>query len=71
MSVSDKIVPADILFKILVVACPTFGFIVSALTAILMNGAVALIAGSRIFFHAVFVPPNNFYGFFIEPPWST
>ena len=49
ISVSDKILPPDILFKIFVVACPTFGFLVFAETAMPINGAVALIAGFKNF----------------------
>ena len=56
MSVSDTILPSDILFKILVVACPTLGFFVFALTAIPLNGAVAIITGLKNLFHAVCVP---------------
>ena len=50
MSVKLKILPPDILFRILVVACPTFGFFVFAETAIPINGAVALIAGFKNLF---------------------
>ena len=71
MSVSDNILPPDILFKILVVACPTFGFFVYAETAIPINGAVALIAGFRNLFQAVCVPLNSFCNLLlIEPPSS-
>ena len=47
MSVTYKNLPTEIVFKILVVACPTFGFVVLALTAIPINGTVALIAGFK------------------------
>ena len=60
ISVSDKILPPDILFRILVVASPTFGFLVLAVTAIPINGAVALIAGFKNLFQAVCVPLNIF-----------
>ena len=71
MSVKLKILPPDILLRILVVACPTFGFLVLAVTAIPINGAVALIAGLRNLFQAVFVPLKIFYNLdFIEPPSS-
>ena len=53
MCVSAKTLPPDILFKISVVAGPTFGFFVLALTAFPINGAVALISGLGISFHAV------------------
>ena len=55
LSISDKIFSPEIDFKILVVACPTFGFLVLALTAIPKNDAVALIAGFRNLFQAVCV----------------
>ena len=45
ISVRLKILPPEIDFKILLVACPTAGFLDLALTAIPINGAVALIAG--------------------------
>ena len=60
MSVRLKILPPEILFSILVVACPTFGFFVFAETAIPINGADALIAGLRYLFHAVCVPLKIF-----------
>ena len=50
ISVSDKILPPEIDFKVFEVASPTFGFLVLALTAIPINGAVALIAGLRNLF---------------------
>ena len=48
------------LFKKLVAACPTFGFLVLALTAIPMNGAAILTAGLRILFQAACVPLKIF-----------
>ena len=65
-SVRDRIYPADILFKILVVDCPTFGFLALALTAIPINGAVALTAGFRNFFQAVCVLLNFFVVYFLS-----
>ena len=53
MSVSDNILPPEILLSILVVACPTLGFLVLALTAIPINGAATLTAGFRNLFQAV------------------
>ena len=50
---SYKNLPPDILFKILVVACPTFGFLVLALTAIPKKGAATLTAGFKKFLKAV------------------
>ena len=55
MSVGDRILPPEIDFRILVVACPTFGFFVLALTAIPINGAATLIAGFKNLFQAVCV----------------
>ena len=55
ISVKLKILPPEKGFRILVVACPTFGFLVLALTAIPINGAVALIAGFKNLFQAVCV----------------
>ena len=43
------------LFIIVVVACPTFGFLILALTAVPINGAVALIAGFKNLFQVVSV----------------
>ena len=60
MSARLNTFPPEIDFKILVVACPTFGFFVSALTAIPINGAVALIAGFRSLLPAVCVPLKIF-----------
>ena len=53
MSVSDKFLPREIDFKILVVASPTFGFFVLAETDIPINGTVPLIAGLRNLLHAI------------------
>ena len=67
----SPILPPEIDFRILVVACPTLGFLVLALTAIPINGAVALIADFRIFFQAVCVPLKIFCNLlFIDPPSS-
>ena len=55
-SVKLKTLPPVMFFKILVVACPTFGFSVLALTAIPINGADALIAGLTNLFRAICVP---------------
>ena len=41
------------LFNILMVACPTLGFVVLALTAIRINGTATLTAGFKTLFHAV------------------
>ena len=60
MSVRLNILPPEIDFKILVVACPTFGFLDLALTTNAMNGAVALIAGLSNLFRAVCVPLKDF-----------
>ena len=71
MSVKLNILPPEIDFKILVVACPTFGFLVLAETAIPIKGAVALRAGFRNLFHAVCVPLNIFCSLdLIDPPSS-
>ena len=43
MSVSDEILPPDILLKILVVACPAWEFELFAPTAIPITGARVLI----------------------------
>ena len=53
MSVRPNIFPPEIDFKILVVAAPTFGFFVLALTAIPINEAATLTAGLRNLFQAV------------------
>ena len=69
MSVKPKILPPDILFEILVVACPTFGFLVLALTAVPMKGAVALVSSLTSLFQALCVPLKiNLSLLFIEPP---
>ena len=59
ISVKLKILPHDILFKILVVACPTFGFLVLGLTAIPISGTVSIIAGFRNLFQATWVPQKT------------
>ena len=55
MSVSDKIFPPEIDFRILVVTCPTLEFFGFAETAIPINGAVAIIAGFRNSKQSVFL----------------
>ena len=60
MSVRLNTLPPLIDLRILVVACPTFGFFVLALTAIPIKGADALIAGFRNLFQAVCLPLNIF-----------
>ena len=67
MSVKLKILPPDILLRILVVACPTFGFLVLAVTAIPINGAVALIEGLRNLFQAVCVPLKIDFYLYLKP----
>ena len=64
ISVSDTISPHEIDFKLLVVACPTFGFLVLALPVIPTIGAVSLIAGFGNLFQAVSVPLKIFCSFF-------
>ena len=64
MLISGEILAPDILFNVLVVACPTFGFLVFAETAIPINGAVSLIAGFRNLFQVVCVPLNIFVIYF-------
>ena len=69
MSVKLKILPQHILFNILVVACPTLGFLVLALTAMPINGAATLTADFKKLFQAVCVPVEFFCSFLlIEPP---
>ena len=69
ISVKLKSLPPEIDFRTLAVACPTFGFLVFAETAIPLNGAVALIAGFRNLFQAVCVPLKiDFHLFLIDPP---
>ena len=60
MSVKLNILPPEIDFNILVVACATFGFFVFAETTIPINRAATLTAGFKIFFQAVCVPLNFF-----------
>ena len=49
---NDKILPPDIVLRILVVAAPTFGFLVLALTALPKNGDATLTTGFKNLFHA-------------------
>ena len=71
ISVSDKILPPEIDFNILIAAYPTFGFLVLALTAIPINEAATLTAGFKNLFHAVCVPLKKFLSLpFIDPPSS-
>ena len=71
MSVKLNVLLQDILFDILVVACPTLGFLVSALTAMPINGAATLTADFKNLFQAVCVPHENFCSLLlIEPPSS-
>ena len=55
-----NILPQDVLFNILVVACPTLGFLVLALTAMPINGAATLTADFKNLFQAVCVPVEFF-----------
>ena len=52
-----KILTADILFNIFVVACPTFGFLVLALRAIPKKGAATLTTGIKKIFSKLFETP--------------
>ena len=71
ISVELKILPPDILFNIIVVACPTFGFFVFAETAIPIIGAARLTAGFKNLFQAVCVHLKFFcYLLVIDPPSS-
>ena len=66
ISVKPNILPPDIDFNILVVACPTFGLLVLP-----VNVAATLTAGLRNLFQAVCVPLKiDFSLLFIEPPSS-
>ena len=56
MSLSDRILPPEIDFKIFVVAAPIFGYLVLALTAIPIYGLAIFNAGFRNLFQAVCVP---------------
>ena len=56
MSVRPNILLQDIFFNILVVACPTLGFLVLALTAMPISGAATLTADFKTLFQAVCVP---------------
>ena len=68
MSVSDKLLPPDILFKIVVVSCPTLRFFVLVIP---IKGAVAVIAGFRNLFQAVCVPLKIICSLLlIDPPSS-
>ena len=67
MSVRLKNLPPEIDFNILVVACPTLGFLVLALTAIPINGAATLTAGFKSLFHAVWDLLNNFFQCIFKP----
>ena len=55
-----NILPPGIDFKILVVAAATWGFLVSAPTAIPVNGAATLTAGFKDLLQAVWVSLQNF-----------
>ena len=69
ISVKLEILPPDIDFKILAVACPTFGFFVFAETAIPIYGLAIFNAGLRNLFQAVCVPSKiDFNLFLIDPP---
>ena len=59
-SVKLNILPQDVFFNILVVACPTLGFLVLALTAMPINGAATLTADFKNLFQAVCVPVEFF-----------
>ena len=63
MSVNDKTLPPDILFKILPVAAPILAFLVFAPTAAPITGAAKFSAGLRKLFHAFSVPLNIFLNF--------
>ena len=67
MSVRLNILPQLMFFNILVVACPTFGFLVLALTAIHINGAATFTAGFKNLFEAVCDPLNVFFIVFLKP----
>ena len=60
MSVKLNILPQDILFIILVVACPTLGFLVLALTAMQINGDATWRADFKNLIQAVCVPLKIF-----------
>ena len=59
-SVKLNILPQELLFNILDVACPTLGFLVLALTAMPKNGAATLTADFKNLFQAVCVPVEFF-----------
>ena len=60
MSVKLDILPREIDINLLVVACPAFGFLVLALTAISISGAATLTERFKNLFQAVCVPLNIF-----------
>ena len=64
MSLKIENLPLDIDFKIFVVACPTFGFLVLAPTAMPINGAATLTAGFQKLFQVVCDPLKFFSLFF-------
>ena len=69
ISIRDETLHLLIDFDILVVARPTLGFLVLALTAIPMNGAATLTVDFKNFFKAVCVPLEVFLCLLIfEPP---
>ena len=71
ISVRPNILPPDILFRRLVVACPTSRFLVLALTAMPIKGAATLTVGFKNLFQALCLPLNIFCSFFfIDPPSS-
>ena len=71
ISVQLKILPPLIDFILLVVAAPTLGFLVLAITSIPINGAATLTAGLRNFLQAVCVPLNTFSKLLLfDPPSS-
>ena len=71
MSVNDKTLTHDILFKVLAVACPTFWFLILAPTAMPMIEAATLTAGFRNLFQAFSVPLNFFLSFLNPLPFKS
>ena len=61
ISVGDKFLQPLFAFNIFVVACPTFGLLVLADTAMPMKGAATLTAGLRNLLQAVCVPLKIFF----------
>jgi len=61
ISVSDKISPPEIEFKIFVVACPIFGFLLFAPTAMPITGATVFTAGLRKEFQAFLLVEEIFH----------